>query len=513
MNLQNFLEFQNLIRTYNSKSILQTGTDVCWEISETKYLEAKAWLNDNARRNYTIRIILLASAGNPYRSNKINYHDFNKLIYAYFNWNKHTIVYPDILEQEAETIWKSIQIWETNNPKKVRNLSFKLSHILDKKMIRPHMSGLFLQRQASFQNAGYGKQVSRIQRAIKFIEFLDNLSHAKLSEAFLKSIGLEPTIYFSQFLGCLALFKLNSRIKGFCDFSQFPIIDKQIQDMGISKETLKLFIKQNSAPFHSESKTSFRSRVKEKINAISEVYQPFFYNFLLDTPFIQLDEYKFYLPDPFSLTESCWNQIEYLILKHWNQRELANLLSDTFEHYLESVLFPYIASSSFERISEVSNPQNSSDKRADFIIRLSNSYILVECKNSTMFLDTSTYFHPEGIAELWCRIHMASQQIASTIKALNLKDKPVIPLIMTFYDNIVASEIFEAIIQQTDYCSSMGFTIPPIVRSLHEFEHWTSDRSLNNWAESILQKHNTNSFIKADNKGHNYQHLDNISII
>ena len=92
MNLQNFLEFQNLIRTYNSKSILQTGTDVCWEISETKYLEAKAWLNDNARRNYTIRIILLASAGNPYRSNKINYHDFNKLIYAYFNWNKHTIV-------------------------------------------------------------------------------------------------------------------------------------------------------------------------------------------------------------------------------------------------------------------------------------------------------------------------------------------------------------------------------------------------------------------------------------
>jgi hypothetical protein len=234
---------------------------------------------------------------------------------------------------------------------------------------------------------------------------------------------------------------------------------------------------------------------------------------LLDTPFIQLDEYRFCLPDPFSLTESCWNQIDSLIQKHWNKRESGNILSKSFEDYLENVLFPYIAPTSFERIYEVPNPQKSSDKRADFIIRLSNSYILVECKNSTMFLDASTYFHPEGIAELWCRIHMASQQIASTIKALNLNDKPVIPLIMTFYDNIVSSEIFEAIIKQTDYCSSMGFTIPPIVRSLHEFEHWTSDRSLNNWAESILQKHNTNSFIKADNKGHNYQHLDNISII
>jgi hypothetical protein len=43
---------------------------------------------------------------------------------------------------------------------------------------------------------------------------------------------------------------------------------------------------------------------------------------------------------------------------------------------------------------------NLSDKRADFFIQLSNSSIIVECKNSLMSLDISKYFHPQGITEL-----------------------------------------------------------------------------------------------------------------
>lgn len=227
---------------------------------------------------------------------------------------------------------------------------------------------------------------------------------------------------------------------------------------------------------------------------------------------IEFEKEKFYLPDPFSFTESCWNQIEGLVLKKWGKRELGNILSDSFEDYLENILFPSIAPNSFEKISEVHNPEKRSDKRADFLIKLSNAYIVVECKNSIMYLDTSAYFHPDGVAELWCRIHSASEQVAATVKALNIKDKPVIPLIMTFYDNIVSSEILEEMIRQSDYCSCMGLSIPPIVRSLHEFEHWISDRSLNNWADLILQKQNTSSPVKPDNKGHNYQYLEDISI-
>lgn len=86
----------------------------------------------------------------------------------------------------------------------------------------------------------------------------------------------------------------------------------------------------------------------------------------------------------------------------------------------------------------------------------------------------------------------------------------MIPLILTFYDSIAASTVFEEMLKQTDYCSRMGLNIPPIVHSLHEFKHWIYHRSLNNWAESILSKQNASSPIQRDNQGHNYGHLKNI---
>jgi len=49
---------------------------------------------------------------------------------------------------------------------------------------------------------------------------------------------------------------------------------------------------------------------------------------------------------------------------------------------------------------------NLSDKRADFFIQLSNSSIIVECKNSLMSLDISKYFHPQGIGELCAIAHI-----------------------------------------------------------------------------------------------------------
>ncbi|BDA76277.1 hypothetical protein CAL7716_104430 (plasmid) [Calothrix sp. PCC 7716] len=513
MIFNNFTELRNSLRVYNSNSILDIGSKICWQISENQYSEPLAWLLDNAKRNYAVRLMLLASAGNPHRHKNINSQEFENLINVYHNWGEHTIAYPDILDKEAETILESIQNWENKNAKKVRNWTLKLSDIFGVELIRQRMAGLFLQRQVAFQNAGFGQPFYRIERTIKFIDLLKKHSSINFSENFINSTGLSSEIYFKQFWGCLALLKFNHKRNSYFDFSQLPIIDDDIIKMGITPENLMLFMKQNSAPFHLESNISFRTKVKTKLNNISELYKPFFYNVFLETPLIELNKDKYCLPDPFSFTESCWNQIEGLVLNKLPQRELGNILSDTFEDYLENVLFPYIAPCSFEKIPEVQNPANKSDKRADFLIKLQDAYIVVECKSSVMHLDASTYFHPEGIADVWCRIHSASEQIAATIQALNLRDKPVIPLIMTFYDNITSSQILEIMIKQTDYCKLMGLNISPIVRSLHEFEHWISDRSIGNWADLILTRHNTNIGIKPDSKGHNYQHLKSVPII
>ncbi|WP_375467627.1 hypothetical protein [uncultured Nostoc sp.] len=304
-----------------------------------------------------------------------------------------------------------------------------------------------------------------------------------------------------------------SNRKGFCDFYQLPDIDDEVQKLGINPETIKIFVKQNSELFSSEADNYFRNIINQTLNSIPDYYQPLFYNYFLEVPFIKLNDERFCLPDPFSFSESCWNQIRGLVFEDSIRKRLEGLLSRSFEDYLENTLIPFIIPNSFKRIPEVKKSTSSKDKRADFLIETSSSYIVLECKSSIMSADTSAYFHADKLADVWCRIHSAFEQIGNTVEALKLYDKPVIPLILTFYDSIAASTVFEEMVKQTDYCSRMGLNIPPIVHSLHEFEHWISERSLNNWAESILSKQNASSPIQRDNKGHNYGHLKNISIL
>ncbi len=513
MNFKSFSELREFIRRYNSTSVLEIGTKKCWQNWETKYSNPLDWVNGNAERNYAVRLMLLASAGNPHRNENISVQAFDNLINAYHNWGGHTISDKRILEEEAEVLLSSIEQWEIDNDKIVRNWSVKLSRVLNLEVIRTHMTRLFIQRQVAFQNAGFGHPYSRIKRTIKLIELLDNRSNEEFLDDLQNQIGLSSKNYFRQFLGCLYLFKGFSKRLGFLNFSQPINIDAQLQEYGIPLENLKIFIKQNSAVFTAQTDTSFRSKVNKDLNSVPDFYQPFFFNNFLETPFIELNNEKFCLPDPFSFTESCWNQIRSLIFKNNNRKRLEQLLSCAFEDYLENVLLPVISPNSFERIAEVKNPNSNKDKRADFLIDTPSSYIVLECKSSVMSSDTSAYFQADKVAELWCRIHSAFEQISITVQALNLTDKPVIPLIMTFYDSIAASSVLEEMIKQTNYCSRMGVNMPPVVHSLHEFEHWISDRSLNNWAELTLLKQNSHSSIKPDNKGHNYKHLNSISIL
>jgi len=66
MDFKSFSELREFIRLYNSTSVLEIGTKKCWEIwqNEDQNSNPSYWLRCNADRNYAVRIILLASAGN-----------------------------------------------------------------------------------------------------------------------------------------------------------------------------------------------------------------------------------------------------------------------------------------------------------------------------------------------------------------------------------------------------------------------------------------------------------------
>jgi hypothetical protein len=335
MDFNSFSKLREFIRRYNSTSVLEIGTDKCWQKWETKYSNPRDWLFGNIERNYAVRIMLLASAGNPHRSKNITTHELDNLINAYYEGGWHTISDQLILEKEVEILSSSILQWENSHAKEVRNWSLKLSEILDSEVIRAHIAVLFVQRLGAFQNAGFGHPYCRIKRTIKFIELLDNRSDKEFSDHFSNHVGLTPGNYFRQFLACLALFGWFSGKRGFCNFSRLPDIDDRLQESGITPANLKLFVQRNSVLFSTQTDTSFRRKIAQTLDSVPDYYQPLFYNHFLEIPFVELKNEEFCLPDPFSFTESCWNQVRGLVSKASYGERLNHLLSRTFEDYLE----------------------------------------------------------------------------------------------------------------------------------------------------------------------------------
>ncbi|MFM7887116.1 MAG: hypothetical protein ACKPCM_10585, partial [Pseudanabaena sp.] len=417
-----------------------------------------------------------------------------------------------IVDNEAVILMDSIEKWEINNNKKVKKFSLSLSDILTLDLIRSHTGGLFAQRSVAFQNSSFGYPFARILRTIKILEIFSQYFDEKLLDIFEGYKIINLVDYFWLLFTCFSIFTYNKKGIGFCDFNNFPIIENNLKKSFSTEENIQKFINQNSILFSSNLDNSFRSKVNQTLNNVPDFYQPFFYNYFLEVPLIALGDEKFCLPDPISFIESCWNQIQNLISQNSNIAKPNDLLGKVFEQYIESVLLPSIATHSFEKINEIKNPNSSQDKRADFLINTTNAYILLECKSSLMSASTSAYFNVDKLADLWYRIHSAVEQISATIEALNLYDKPIIPLVLTFYDSIDAALVFQEMLKETDYCSRMRLNMPPVVYSLHEFEHWISDRSIDNWVDLILSKQNNTPSTQPDEQGHNYRHLGDIQV-
>jgi hypothetical protein len=511
MNFKDFFELQDYIRRYNALSVLEIGSVICWEEYHTQYHQSYDFLIGNTRRNYSIRLMLLASAGNKHRNSNLTFHEFGNLIDCYHCYDK--ILNKKLIIQESQDLLDNINKWENSNSKKSNNWKILLSKLLSIETIQKIMPFLAVQRIAAFQNAGLGWPYARVLRTIKFIDLLKKYSKDRFLEIF-TTIENEIEVYVNHSMVCLGCFGQLSKTRGFYDFSNPLDIEKEAQiQYQVTIDSLHSFIQKNSLSFfNNEPEISFRTKVSQLLRELPAQNQPFFQNLFLQYPLIHLERDRYCFPDPFSFTESFWNQIQRLYLGGMDEKKVSHILSQAFEEYLNMTFLPLITESFFQKIQEVKNPQSQKDKRADFLVSLPSCYIIIECKNSLMSLQTSSHFAPKGLADLWCRIHSASEQISATIKALDLQDKPVIPLIITFYDSLLASSLFEQMAFKTDYCSSLGFSIPPIVRSLHEFEHWLSDRSLNNWAELILQQQTNSSIsIKPDNQGHGYRHLNSLN--
>ncbi|BAZ33236.1 hypothetical protein NIES4074_57460 [Cylindrospermum sp. NIES-4074] len=140
MIVNNFSELQDSIQSYNSKSILEIGTLMCWQIFYSQQNRQDLhWVLYNAKRNSAIRIMLLASMGNSHLEENILLQDFEDFTYIFLNPKNQNILF-----QDAEKIVECINNWE-NNQEKVRSLLLKLSDIFDVQVIFQEIKHLFMQ--------------------------------------------------------------------------------------------------------------------------------------------------------------------------------------------------------------------------------------------------------------------------------------------------------------------------------------------------------------------------------
>lgn len=512
-NFKDFFELRDYLRRYNALSILEAGTRVCWENWREEYETSLSWVGSNMRRNYALRLMLLASSGNYYRNKNITSQDFQDLLQTYYSWEHHTISDSSVLDLEADYIFRGIKDWEEKNNKKSRNWSIKLSQLLSLDAIRQHTAGLFLQRTVVLQNSSYGKPIHRLSRSIKILEHLSRNSQHNFLEVFKGNTGVEAPVYFRQFFACLDICGRLSSDSGLIRKDFFPEVKESLSGIGITKGSVMSFVQMNSATFSSQSQASFRNRVADALAQTPTYYHPFLENTFLDTPFIQLPKENYLLPDPISLTESCWNQIEERILGSKKIKAPDELLGEAFEAYVCNTLLPALCTeSSFHKIPEVSSAQGRKDKRADFLIETESFYIIIECKKSIMSSKVSAYFPANELAISWCRIHHAVEQISATIEGIGLLGKPIVPVIITFYDSMAASAVYREMLKSTEYYKKQ-FSTAPLIYGIHEFEHETSKQSLESWAKNILAKETSFLGISSDKKGHEYSHFSDIEII
>jgi hypothetical protein len=107
MNFKDFFELQDYIRRYNALSVLEIGSVICWEEYHTQYHQSYDFLIRNTRRNYSIRLMLLASAGNKHRNSNLTFHEFGNLIDCYHCYDK--ILNKKLIIQESQDLLDNIQ--------------------------------------------------------------------------------------------------------------------------------------------------------------------------------------------------------------------------------------------------------------------------------------------------------------------------------------------------------------------------------------------------------------------
>ncbi|MDB9426712.1 hypothetical protein PN437_17775 [Microcystis aeruginosa CS-564/01] len=243
MEFKSIKELREYLRRYNSNSFVEVGTSVCWQEWQNggPRISPLEQAIKNSRRNYALRLILLASAGNPYRNQAITFQEFESLIDVLFNCPNHTISAKTLLDTEAEYTFNYLHTWEQGNDKTVRNWKLLLSDIFTKELIRKNGGHLFLQRQALFQNSGFGNPLARVQRTMKVFEILNSIDLNTI-KFFESSTKLNHEFYFVQFMSSIGCF-LKTRFRGVLDFKKSIDFDDELKSKGYTEENLRIFVR------------------------------------------------------------------------------------------------------------------------------------------------------------------------------------------------------------------------------------------------------------------------------
>lgn len=494
----NLLSFIKHLRRHQQKSIINSGTYLCWESFRNK----KFLLNNSEMLHlvnaYSPKVMVLALATtNDYRDLTVD----NKGIYEICSSYLHIptpISDKEFLDKEAEKIAEELtkqshNKWHIDKEKIITEL------------IRESCSVMFISRGVGLQHRNFIINIEEIYRDYRILQLLGAEAFRILENFF----GMSVLQIIRSAWGLFSLGN-NPNNNGTINFNKLTCDDDLTKNLDIDLNTC-VSVALNISYKESDLRLKW---LNTKVLSEEELYQQYVPDPLFTHPLIHRDksniENHFLIPSPGIFIRSFREKIFSTILQKSDEKlGMGEKLGNAIEAHIQEAL---------EHIFKKANVQKleSEDKHADFHISLGGIDLIIEVKSMIGgFLDKCV-MKPEHVAKMWNRLYGASIQCAHSQIERKTVGRKVVSIVI-IADHITAEHLpFQHYASKSGLFYDLGIEAIEFI-SWNALENRLAQTSINEFEKTLIEKWNNPDAMtveslmslemKRDTPAHSYEYL------
>ncbi|MGB4107661.1 MAG: hypothetical protein WBK55_07675 [Alphaproteobacteria bacterium] len=423
INLSNFIEH---LRRHQQKSIISSGSYLCWEAFRNPEFKSKLSSQLQLIESYAPKIILLALAtANNQRNLTVNNEEFYNLCSSFLHIRTPISDKP-FLDLEAKKITEELNAVCT----KKGNIPVERIH---EELIRASCSIMFISRGVTAQHRNFKMSLEEMFRDYLIIKHIDSQTSNEASRILKNIFGIDTLQIFRSAFGLFSVANDTNR-NGSLNFGTLTC-DVALTDRLKIDLTTCLSVATNTSYKESDLRENW---LNKEVLSEHELYQSYAPDPLSYNPIIHRDrsvlENQFLIPSP-GLFFRGFRQSLFSILYQnaSNKGDMGRQIGNAIETHIEVALKSIFSK---DRVTKI----QSDERQADFLIQLEKIDLIIEIKSMIGGISDKFVMRPDHTAKMWNRLYSACTQCASSLKTDGTKNKPIIPIIL-IADHITAEHL------------------------------------------------------------------------